>query len=141
MQAVSVFQFPIRNSVRSDWISISQIREDSQSFNSPFGILFVRTMRGLVMLGQVRRFQFPIRNSVRSDVPSRNAAARHPRLFQFPIRNSVRSDWISISQIREDSQSFNSPFGILFVRTMRGLVMLGQVRRFQFPIRNSVRSD
>ena len=110
-------------------------------------------------------FQFPIRNSVRSD-SSRghwNACTRHVSIphsefcsfglvgnrscanglptFQFPIRNSVRSDNRRFPQWKGDRFGFNSPFGILFVRTNEGGEGQMSEIMFQFPIRNSVRSD
>jgi len=89
---VSMFQFPIRNSVRSDQGGRGQDPSVRQCFNSPFGILFVRT--------------------------TNSCAARPSKLmFQFPIRNSVRSDSLRGRDGVPLVACFNSPFGILFVRT------------------------
>jgi len=62
------FQFPIRNSVRSDEYPQRPLRTLSD------------------------RFQFPIRNSVRSDATCQTMKLDAQPKFQFPIRNSVRSD-------------------------------------------------
>ena len=86
-------------------------------FNSPFGILFVRTGANSAIAIGVSPFQFPIRNSVRSDSSPAKASIVAEVKFQFPIRNSVRSDL-------KDGQSIDEA-----------------LRSFQFPIRNSVRSD
>jgi len=160
-----MFQFPIRNSVRSDQHGQRLRHCRGSGFNSPFGILFVRTWQWPWLLSANRSFQFPIRNSVRSDMRV-GAANTVMCTFQFPIRNSVRSDSnLSLSHILSIecfnspfgilfvrtlliplrvlmSFSFNSPFGILFVRTA-GYGRWGMLNDypFQFPIRNSVRSD
>jgi len=112
------FQFPIRNSVRSDCWPCRQFAGSRCCFNSPFGILFVRTRDDVAKLISVfRQFQFPIRNSVRSDMPRLPCTTITVSVFQFPIRNSVRSDPSRRSRSRPPPACFNSPFGILFVRT------------------------
>jgi len=124
-----------------------------------FGLHFAEGPRILI-----DAFQFPIRNSVRSDSSAGRRAIPHS-LFQFPIRNSVRSDSAVRATVSATINSFNSPFGILFVRTstdgrigselavsiphsefcsigLEGLARVcAHLLRFQFPIRNSVRSD
>jgi len=54
--------------------------------------------------------------------------------FQFPIRNSVRSDFTRSSGVKSTLTSFNSPFGILFVRTLDAQWLgVPQMRRFNSP--------
>jgi len=153
------------------------------SFNSPFGILFVRTsvlFRQIALElpvsiphsefcsfglhgGRLRpagyaRFQFPIRNSVRSDIrvtldeimrklvsiPHSEFCSFGPPTpflllslidaFQFPIRNSVRSDLSRRLACSVRCPCFNSPFGILFVRTRQSPTPVhGSVIRFNSP--------
>ena len=116
----------------------------TQGFNSPLGILFVRTRphhcgSGLLrsvsiprsefcLFGQFNArtllaadylFQFPARNSVCSD--RRSGLVRcPPEQFQFPARNSVCSDFVFCPLCRAEIVTcFNSPLGILFVRTQK----------------------
>ena len=213
---LSGFQFPIRNSVRSDvgsgahdwgrpievsiphsefcsfgrpaahprcrcWLSFNSpfgilfVRTVARrsrrgargvSFNSPFGILFVRTSsigiiaRSLMRVsiphsefcsfGHVRGFKKHLVEGTvsiphsefcsfgrKQDVPENCGQLR----FQFPIRNSVRSDTNAYAAGNVATWGFNSPFGILFVRTTRRGGSRTENEPFQFPIRNSVRSD
>ena len=131
----SMFQFPIRNSVRSD--SIVDIRIECplnnvsiphsefcsfgprwffllvvsvESFNSPFGILFVRTLFCVA------------RNS------------RHSPCFNSPFGILfVRTSRV-VCICFWHSHSFNSPFGILFVRTnLLPVYKYAYPRRFNSP--------
>jgi len=134
------FQFPIRNSVRSDPLTVM----------ASFG---------------VAKFQFPIRNSVRSDVGQARigdgdgkVSIPHSEFCSFGphCSPSYQSQMMIVSIPHSEFCSFgpgvnlagvnlaggfNSPFGILFVRTSRMALVVAVSRTFQFPIRNSVRSD
>ena len=90
---IGKFQFPARNSVCSD--EMTEIWQTSHD----------------------DLFQFPARNSVCSDLGGSGRARQQSGMFQFPARNSVCSD-ISIPLPHwRLACSFNSPLGILFVRT------------------------
>ena len=161
-----MFQFPARNSVCSDH-QVAQVAPPIIcGFNSPLGILFVRTCSALpsapgstcvsiprseFCLFGLReklgphtkkwKFQFPARNSVCSDKSS-----SVPEMRTSPV-SIPRSEFCLFGQKqhvleRVHADSFNSPLGILFVRTLSLRV---QPRLpsppFQFPARNSVCSD
>jgi len=152
------FQFPIRNSVRSD----QGRREDAERlrscFNSPFGILFVRTFVVLVRFSPVIGVSIPHSEFCSFGLPRALKKQNQQEQFQFPIRNSVRSDpglsydeemldYVSIPHsefcsfgpavewaFNTDTHSFNSPFGILFVRTVcRGELPTFAKRSFNSP--------
>jgi len=154
-----VFQFPIRNSVRSDQKEQDGNADSHISFNSPFGILFVRTQQCLQRQAARRnRFQFPIRNSVRSDADSKAAqyyalavSIPHSEFCSFGLarlREQIAHDaLVSIPHSefcsfgrrgdrrqRPSSRRFNSPFGILFVRTWDVMSAIDmQLSRFNSP--------
>ena len=120
---------------------LAALPANSCCFNSPLGILFVRTQRHPRARVVAEKFQFPARNSVCSDtstcictLPSpfvsiprsefclfgrlrRKANPHSGAWFQFPARNSVCSDARRSGASYDDVNSFNSPLGILFVRT------------------------
>jgi len=115
---------------------------NESGFNSPFGILFVRT------------------KSMRATIPTQFYSFNSPFGILFvrtegqPWPGWPRSGWVSIPHSefcsfgpmkpiakRTSWYGFNSPFGILFVRTSTWPTPPIGVGTFQFPIRNSVRSD
>ena len=186
-----MFQFPIRNSVRSDGPSgspgpmISRVSIPHSEFcsfglpgraagagghpcfNSPFGILFVRTCwrcwendaSSLVSIPHSEFCSFglpapPVSMPVitRVSIPHSEFCSFGPYGKKSVINNfgdvSIpHSEFCSFGRKRAVSGmftlcSFNSPFGILFVRTSSYSIRLfSKPPTFQFPIRNSVRSD
>ena len=110
------------------------------SFNSPLGILFVRTTRRFLCTAMISMFQFPARNSVCSDATS-GTARHHPEQFQFPARNSVCSDQTPTAQGHAGMLLFQFPARNSVCSDLGRRAQQNGGKRFQFPARNSVCSD
>jgi len=111
-------------------------------FNSPFGILFVRTyLTDLCQCHKMSMFQFPIRNSVRSD-----ATIYYMRRAYCAV-SIPHSEFCSFGRI-EDCRVSRRAFNVSIPHSE--FCSFGpdieqsayeEFFAFQFPIRNSVRSD
>ena len=136
------FQFPIRNSVRSDSLhrrgpAVSKSVSIPHSEFCSFG-----HFESIPVSRPKPQFQFPIRNSVRSDPQRQHNLAGRDGCFNSPFGILFVRTRIAMADNQTIAARFNSPFGILFVRTMESRAGgYRQCRLFQFPIRNSVRSD
>ena len=111
------------------------------SFNSPLGILFVRTTVAhscglccaavsiprseFCLFGLISRPATPL-NPVKVSIPRSEFCLFGLHILNLPIDKCL---------------SFNSPLGILFVRTTLLPGRPGTTNLFQFPARNSVCSD
>jgi len=137
----------------------------TRGFNSPLGILVVRTLLIPVAIDFYMQFQFPARNSGCSDLEC--SAAPYPEervsiprsefwlfgrvtvaLCSVPVMqvSIPRSEfWLfghgGAAAARDAPGSFNSPLGILVVRTPVERLNLPVDPQFQFPARNSGCSD
>jgi len=112
------FQFPIRNSVRSDegLIFYHPVSHPVSIPHSEFCSFGRGQARGVSQ--KYPGVSIPHSEFCSFGLISTKRIRRKLWSFQFPIRNSVRSDdavrfWLAWLRL-----SFNSPFGILFVRTM-----------------------
>jgi len=110
-------------------------------FNSPFGILFVRTACASCRCPELPRVSIP--HSEFCSFGLANDVQARPDRLSFNSPFGILFVRTCSSTARSSSlPSFNSPFGILFVRTSkRTQSHLTALSLFQFPIRNSVRSD
>jgi len=186
-----MFQFPARNSGCSDSASTATVKPPflnvsiprsefwlfghtaiyaigciNGRFNSPLGILVVRTFQIWISWGLRGSFQFPARNSGCSDsmivcyitrcsqvsiprsefwlfgpLPSKSRCYRAPG-FQFPARNSGCSDLVHFVSVGPIFGLFQFPARNSGCSDVRFIASEG-VRGcpFQFPARNSGCSD
>ena len=161
-----MFQFPARNSGCSDGLGECDHRAVLYGFNSPLGILVVRTARGSsacaariwVSIPRSEFWLFGRQVAVSSHalnsgfnsplgilVVRTYAFARSPRLgrrcFNSPLGILVVRTSSLAAQMPVSLNRFNSPLGILVVRTFDSGNDSRIVTVFQFPARNSGCSD
>jgi len=160
-----LFQFPARNSGCSDKIHIRAARTDPDGFNSPLGILVVRTpilpsfhllcmnvsiprsefwlfghSRWNGLVNRVVLFQFPARNSGCSD---RRCcySARDPRYVSIP-RSEFWLFGLHLTALPNRCSTVSIPRSEFWLFGLScSTIAPAPVRMFQFPARNSGCSD